>query len=1185
MESIAVTKPDMSVTRQDVLSPFGLLTALFTEEIARRNSRSTGFYRAMPLAYLEESEREVLPPPPEVRIELNIDLLLNRLLKDAREKEKNEKKPQTPPERILERVVVRERELRTAYAETRRVVIETGGERYTAHMPVKASTQDPEYTKRSGISRSIRADREAQSPKESSLTAADMQKRAGSTSKLLSAVGTAKLVRVHTTAEHKRSDRMLPLASQMLSAPATGGWTPQQRELHPGYPVRSETKRAGGIPAGSILLPDVLRRRREEAIAQSEIRRASADISEAYDAANDMLEWSTEGAEKNFETDRILREVYRAVDKTLRRNASRGDETPTQSEKRGEHRETRSYAAGSEQERDDSYTRARAHATGAQRKGPGHEAGSVPDTQTFETSNSETERTAEHAASAQSADGRFASQNRGTAAASRDTIAGSSEQPAAHEQVYNRPALSVDMTEPEERIPFAAFPEGEGTDVSPELIFREDAKEDMRSAAKREDGKTPAPQAADRTEASIVVQGKQETALPIESRTELPKEAPAELTYRTDGESISAARREGGKTPAPQIADRTEASSAAQGKPETALPTESRTELPKEAPAELTYRTDGEPISAARREGGKTPAPQTAVGTEASNAVQGKPETALPTESRTELPKEAPAKLTYRTDGESISAARREDGKTPAPQTADRTEASSAVQGKPETALPIESRAELPEEAPAELTYRTDGEPISAAKRESGKAPAPQIADRTEASSAVQGKPETALPTESRTELPKEAPAELTYRTDREPISAAKREGGKALAPQIADRTEASSAVQGKPETALPIESREAFLKEASAELIYREDAEQITGQSAVQASAPGDGPAERGTDVRTQITARPDAAIPSDALETEPPAELTYRERTEESIRQNAERRETKASAPQSPIRTETELTAYEGPESEIRTAIPTARGETNAYAELTYRKDTERNAEQSGLRQDGTMGRQTPAQQFIPAVMQHGEAHRAQPQTGDTPRAWKTAGQTVRDIRVASEQGRRRPDAVRGERRNAEQGKQVVQKGQDADRVALPVGEETDALRPPELFFAAPSSAEQPPESSMKARPATPPQSDGTNELPTWARELLEKSGVSPTEQRSAALNWKSGAPGAHQISWTAPAAAQQSVPTDRTELSFKKSRETEELPARQPIGDAEIQRTADRVYKIIEERIRRELRRSGR
>ncbi len=52
-----------------------------------------------------------------------------------------------------------------------------------------------------------------------------------------------------------------------------------------------------------------------------------------------------------------------------------------------------------------------------------------------------------------------------------------------------------------------------------------------------------------------------------------------------------------------------------------------------------------------------------------------------------------------------------------------------------------------------------------------------------------------------------------------------------------------------------------------------------------------------------------------------------------------------------------------------------------------------------------------------------------------------------------------------------------------------------------------------------------------------------------------------------------------------TGPAELSFRERGETEESAARQTISDAELQRTADKVYKIIEERLRRELRRSGR
>jgi hypothetical protein len=48
---------------------------------------------------------------------------------------------------------------------------------------------------------------------------------------------------------------------------------------------------------------------------------------------------------------------------------------------------------------------------------------------------------------------------------------------------------------------------------------------------------------------------------------------------------------------------------------------------------------------------------------------------------------------------------------------------------------------------------------------------------------------------------------------------------------------------------------------------------------------------------------------------------------------------------------------------------------------------------------------------------------------------------------------------------------------------------------------------------------------------------------------------------------------------------ELSFVEHAQPEESAYRQPISDAELQRTADKVYRLIEERLRRELRRSGR
>ena len=88
MKTLSVIKPDMRIERQETLSPFGIMTQLFTEELLRRNAQAMGSYRPMPLAYLEEEEREGAAAPPEIHFDLDVDLIVNRLLKDREKKEK-----------------------------------------------------------------------------------------------------------------------------------------------------------------------------------------------------------------------------------------------------------------------------------------------------------------------------------------------------------------------------------------------------------------------------------------------------------------------------------------------------------------------------------------------------------------------------------------------------------------------------------------------------------------------------------------------------------------------------------------------------------------------------------------------------------------------------------------------------------------------------------------------------------------------------------------------------------------------------------------------------------------------------------------------------------------------------------------------------------------------------------------
>ncbi len=146
----------------------------------------------------------------------------------------------------------------------------------------------------------------------------------------------------------------------------------------------------------------------------------------------------------------------------------------------------------------------------------------------------------------------------------------------------------------------------------------------------------------------------------------------------------------------------------------------------------------------------------------------------------------------------------------------------------------------------------------------------------------------------------------------------------------------------------------------------------------------------------------------------------------------------------------------------------------------------------------------------------------------------------------------------------------------------------------QPPQLVLAGGGS----PDPSRSDRPE---QARGMEALPDWARELLEK-GPLPKGSRPAQV-------GPRQFQWTSPQAmaapggtaqivlpqgqaAQSAAPPQLSNAAqvppslIHPQKNEEEQSARQKAErEAEIRRTADRVYRIIEERLRRELRRSGR
>ncbi len=125
---------------------------------------------------------------------------------------------------------------------------------------------------------------------------------------------------------------------------------------------------------------------------------------------------------------------------------------------------------------------------------------------------------------------------------------------------------------------------------------------------------------------------------------------------------------------------------------------------------------------------------------------------------------------------------------------------------------------------------------------------------------------------------------------------------------------------------------------------------------------------------------------------------------------------------------------------------------------------------------------------------------------------------------------------------------------------------------------------------EAPQPGRSANPMDSEYVGSLPGWAQSFLKSGaaeqaafppgeGMRPAAARDISVLAKPE-PAADQIDWSAP------LPQRRpAEMDLFKKGEPKETPARPaPLSDAEIRRTADKVYRMLEDRIRRERGRLG-
>ena len=180
--------------------------------------------------------------------------------------------------------------------------------------------------------------------------------------------------------------------------------------------------------------------------------------------------------------------------------------------------------------------------------------------------------------------------------------------------------------------------------------------------------------------------------------------------------------------------------------------------------------------------------------------------------------------------------------------------------------------------------------------------------------------------------------------------------------------------------------------------------------------------------------------------------------------------------------------------------------------------------------------------------------------------------------------------------------------------EAAAMGRGAQADAAdRPAGQTPGAPWQAGQPPLILARLAGAAAPQqphSDAarrarefTRDLPDWAKELLEKQ---PSAGAAGAAGRLPGQ--TRQIQWTAPQASARAAQnaaagegraaphtaqlTDAAhppEMLHRQHGGGEDAartaPQRKAEQEAELRRTADKVYRLIEERLRREMRRNGR
>lgn len=1168
MDSIAVTKPDMAVTKRDRLglSLFGLLSLAFGDEVRTRSAWQTGLYREVPLELLEEDEPvPVSGSERELHLDVDLKVVLENLKQEHKQADKRQKQA---AERILERVYLLERRVSEAapagtHINVRIDPLQAGQAAapngQTANMSAAAkkngATNEAQAVREKEILSVIRtalAEKDAQQRLQAAQMAEKEQAgRAASIARVMHRrqIGTQAAAAVRQarraaggslwrTVKQEQPGRLstpLTPVSWSTAAPAGEGWTPRWQEEHPGFAPRKGTD-GEHATGGSILLPDQLRLRRQRALQQ-----AAEAAAEPFAAGMRTAEGSLAHPDNA-----ALEAAGIRQDETVRLLVQRLDRAVEQAVRRPVRRETADTASG---------------ASPVQQESPAEDARMAQPSGKTDSMRPARGRTAPAARKAQAEKQAAAAHGEPDAASwpqeERDdaAVSGSTanrtETAAARAE---RPGTADQNERPEQRAQggtdtaMQAVPSGAAapqTGLPQEaLLHRIDGQDSVQHVGGA-DGRASV-QGQDDPAARKAQEGKQAAKIHMQ-----PDDASRRSEQSVSGTSAASAGQTDARTTSAAV--RMEQHGAAVQTAQTeqyereTIGTERQAALPGAAapqaalpPEALLYRADMQDSSLIAQRGTSSvpgqerPDNRTLTG-------RDKPQSADTVSTAAPLAGTAPQKAAAPDAGTAPSLMpagqnaqkpsgtdRQEQEINAAPQAKAVSRAYAAPNEQPalpaaplihrETAFDLEQNNQpgqtvpgLGEERSAPVPKQAQPHPERAAGRQADTRLAGAVGRARDASSAQQ--PAGA-----------DAAAQTDSRTAERPMHTA-------VLPQKSGGAQAQTAS----ERALPVKTEGVEGYAASEPLTWRTDAEP---------SAPQEQRTETAGKAQNAAAAPADTAYAEGKQQTT--AVLSHKGRTDEIEYSTAHPSRSITGKP---------LSGH-GP------APGNAGGAAQADAGLVYRTDT---AQLQTAAQERQNGLPVQAKAIVTAAAGHGQPSER----------LRTALRRSTEEILARSMKPVQTTLVRPQQAGNTAAVRPIETFTDA---ALQPGETASrraaVMDGNELSYLPLQPAEQ--KTDQKA-------SSQASALPDWAQRFLQQPAGADRQntQRFSAVQQQPAAVPPGQIEWTAPGAVPKAAP-----IVFRENKQPEAqhpaAPAR--LSDSELRRAADKVYRMIEDRLRRELRRSG-